>query len=133
MRPQQVDFLSRNFRRFIRLDRSEQSFHAIEDAVSIVEIEVGLMRPSVAVLAQLADQASLSVVEPIAEDAVPLVPHYRQQRVSVPASVGNELSLTSVVAKALLRARRATAGDRRSRAAVRRTEPSPSTMRPMRE
>ena len=73
-----------HFRRLGRRYGCQQSVGRVEGAVSIVTGERFLMRPSVAVSAQLADETSLRRSENRAKDVIPGFPHQLEQAGGVP-------------------------------------------------
>jgi hypothetical protein len=72
-----------HFLGFGRGDGAQQAGGAIQGAVGVVGGEGPLVRPSVAHLAQLADQAAFGVGQRVAEMDVPVVPHDDTQGVGI--------------------------------------------------
>ena len=70
--------------------RGQQASGRIQDAVRVVTGEILLVRPLVAVPAQLADETALSRPKGVAKDIVPGVPHQLEQPRHVP--LGNRLA-----------------------------------------
>ena len=67
-----------------RRDGGQQPAGRVERAVGVVAGEGLLVRPAVALVAQLADEAALGGPERLAEDVVPGLPHELEQRRHVP-------------------------------------------------
>ena len=59
--------------------RSQQSMRGVQGAVGVVGGERLLVRPLVAVFAQLTDQAPVGAAQDVAKHLVPGVPHHSQQ------------------------------------------------------
>ena len=82
--PQQLLLQTVELLRLRRRHRGQEALRGVEGAVGVVGGERRLVRPPVAVVAQLAHQAAVGASQNRAEHLVPGLPHHLQQQRGVP-------------------------------------------------